>query len=142
MDENIVEIVVTIKPIMQFSCPSRIRIFRTIFTNSCLKRYTKKPDNYAVNNTCNFYDRHTYIWTWQHSDQPGPEGRVGENQIIISNRLDTERPNYLITTILARQPLALPGSAKRELNIWTFPHCLTATVPPQGPAGGAGLPLL
>ena len=35
---------------------------------------TNTTDNY------NFYDRHTYIWTWRLYDRHGPEGRVGEKK--------------------------------------------------------------
>ena len=38
-----------------------------------------KPDTLAVIDNYNFYDRHTYIRTWQLFDRPGPEGQVGEN---------------------------------------------------------------
>ena len=37
-----------------------------------------KPDTLAVIDIYNFYDTHTYTWTWQLYDRPGPEGQVGE----------------------------------------------------------------
>ena len=45
----------------------------TVINGATLSSFNKerqKPDTFAVINNYNFYDRHTYIRTWQLYDQP------------------------------------------------------------------------
>ena len=46
----------------------------------------EKPDSSAVIDNYNFYDRQTYIQTWQLYDRPGPEGQVRKNLCVTSTK--------------------------------------------------------
>ena len=76
--KNIVKNVVTFEPILQFVCPSRFRIQRTICTRCILlgieggQRMIIWPLSWITTIV-------TYRQTWQLYDQPGPEGQVSEN---------------------------------------------------------------
>ena len=76
MPKNILKIVKTFEPIMQFWCPSRFRVFRTIHTHSFFGRKKQKLWQF-----CHIWHlqllRQTYKQTlrrtWQLYDRPGPD---------------------------------------------------------------------
>ena len=55
----------------------------------------------GVINNYNFYDTHTYIRTWRLNDQPGPEGRVGENHMVfVKWPFQRQTENYTMRNIV------------------------------------------
>ena len=85
MDKNVVKIVVTFEPIMQFWCPSRFRILRTISSLSILWRKARNMTLCPLSTITAFVtDKKTNRRTWRLYDQPGTQGRVEENRVCTS----------------------------------------------------------
>ena len=45
----------------------------------------KKPETFAVIENYNFHDRHTDTQTDRLYFRPGPEGRIGENRVLVTD---------------------------------------------------------
>ena len=61
----------------------------------------KKPKTLGIINNYNFYDTHTYPRTWRLYDQPGPEGRVGENHMVFLKwPFQRQTENYTMRNIV------------------------------------------